>query len=255
MIFRVILVTFLCLFSLASQARVFNFGQENLAPYLVGRGGYSSINNQPYSWQQASTYAGDAIDLIYGGEFGVYFRGGIMNIGAGILVQTMDAVTGARISDGSGNLLYTVDTTAMVYGPTFVFEFELAGTPTAHWFLSLGGGYQWAKIENQYSYAATGQALVGGQTSATESYRSEMPFATAGFGYEFHLSGSTTMHFFAGYHYSQGAQWKYGEGGQNLAGGHNQGGDALLEDGTQRKIDWSYPYLQIGFRSYIDTIR
>lgn len=239
----------------SALARVFMFDRESIAPYLKVRAGMSQMGNAPFRWQSASTYGGDDVDLIYGGEFGVYFRTHRLGLSLGVLVHTFDPVTGGSAFDSSGNSLFTVDVEGMAYGPQMTFDIQFAKTETYMWKLILGGGYQFAELESTYNFTATGQPLVGGQTQLTESYKQDAPFALLAISTEFVFSGTTTLSVTAGYHYSFSKDWKYGEGGQNFAGTHAQGGDVLFEDATSKTIDWSYPFIQMGFQFYVDTVR
>ena len=99
MILRVYFFLFSLLISTSVEARVFNFDMESVAPYLNLRTGMSSMGNAPYNWQTPASYGGDEVGLMYGGEFGVYFRGGGFGLGLGMLVHTHDPVTGGTASD------------------------------------------------------------------------------------------------------------------------------------------------------------
>ncbi len=231
------------------------FEEETVAPFLKLRTGVSSMGNAPFRWQSASQYSGDDVDLVYGGEFGVYLRTQGVGVSLGVLVHTFDPVTGAQGLNASGNRLYTVDVEGLAYGPQVVFDFHLTSTKSYLWKLMLGGGYQFAKLESSYNFTVTGQALVGGQSQLMETYKQEAPFALLAIGTEFHMSGTTTLSVTAGYHYSFSQEWKYDGGGQNFAGAHSQGDSVVFEDASAKNIDWSYPFLQVGFHFYVDTIR
>lgn len=249
----VFLIVFLYLSS--SEARVFVFDEESFAPYIKLRTGLTSMGSAPYEWQAASSYSGDDVGFVYGGEFGVYLRGGGFGIALGVLVHSFDPVSGGKAQDASGVELFSVETEGLAYGPSLIFDYQFSETKSYLWKVIFGGGYQFANIENIYSFTAAGQALVGGQTSLTESYKTGAAFAVIGVSTEFIMSGSTTVSVTAGYHYSMADQWKYGQGGQNFAGTHSQGDNILLEDGATKAIDWSYPFLQVGFQFYTSTIR
>ncbi len=237
------------------EARVFSFENESVAPFINFRGGISSMGSQAFRWQSATSYSGDDVDFIYGGEFGLYLRGGSFGLSLGVLVHTFDPVSGGTASNASGTTLYTADVEGMAYGPQVVFDFLLTKDEGYLWKLLLGGGYQFAKIESTYNFTATGQALVSGQSTLTEIYKQEAPFALLGISTEFMLSGTTTINITAGYHYSLGDEWTYGAGGSNFAGSYSQGGKVNFEDGTSRPIDWSYAFIQLGFNFYVDLAR
>ncbi len=252
---KIFIFIFCLLFFQVSYARVFMFEKETMAPYLQLRSGLSSMGSAPYQWQSAATFSGDEVDLIYGGEFGVYFRTHGVGVSLGVLVHTFDPVSGGRGQTASGVSLFSVDVEGMAYGPQVAFDLQFAQTETYLWKFIVGGGYQFAKIESTYSFTATGQSLAGGQSQLTESYKQDTPFAMLAISTEFLMSGTTTVSVTAGYHYSFSDEWKYGEGGQNFAGSHSQGGDVLFEDASTKDIDWSYPFVQVGFQFYVDTIR
>lgn len=231
------------------------FEQESVAPFINFRGGMSSIGNAPYRWQSASTYSGDEVDFIYGGEFGVYLRGGRMGIAFGVLVHTFDAVAGGKGLGASGAELFSVDLEGLGYGPSVTFDYQISTTKTYLWKILLGGGYAFNKLESTYTYTVAGQALNGGSATLTESYKSESPYVMLGISTEFHLSGTTTINVTAGYHYNTNSEWKYGQGGQNFAGSHAQGDSLRFEDSTTKSIEWSYYFVQVGFNFYVDTLR
>jgi len=243
------------IFSQHSYARVFMFDEESVAPYLNMRAGVTSMGSTPYAWQTTSAYTGDEIDLVYGGEFGIYFRGGSFGVGLGVLVQTFDPVTGGKGENISGTQLFSVDVEGLAYGPQITFDYQFASTDLYMWKLIFGGGYQFAKIESTYSFTATGQTLNGGQASLTESYKQDSAFAMLGLSTEFIMSGTTTLTVTAGYHYSLSKEWEYGQGGENFAGSHLQGGKVSFEDASVKPIDWSYAFIQLGFQFYVDTVR
>lgn len=253
---RVYLLTVsLMFFSKNSYGRVFDFNMESIAPYFNVRTGMSQAGSDPYAWQTSTSYGGDEVGLMYGGEFGLYMRGGGFGFGLGLLVHTYDPVTGGTGSNAGGTQLFSVDSEGISYGGLVSFDMQLAQTKTYNWKVSLGGGYEFIKLENTYSYSTAGQALSGGQATAIESFKTAAPFVLLSVGTEFYLSGTTTMNVTAGYHYSMASDWKYGEGGNNFAGAHLQEGAAILEDGSARDVSWSYPFLQIGFQFYVDTVR
>lgn len=255
-IFRnITFVLWILAWSFSAQARVFSFANESVAPYFNVRGGLPSMSNEPYRWQSAAGYSGDEIDFVYGGEFGIYLRGGSVGMALGILVDTFQPIHGGRGENVAGQNLYSVNTEGIAFGPSLNFDYQLSSDAHYLWKLVVGGGYKIAKMENTYSLTAAGQALNGGAVTATETYTMLSPFATFGIAAEFFLSGSATMNFLFGYHLSLNNEWKYRGGGQNFAGVYSEGSDVLFEDGTAKMIHWSYPFLQVGFHFYIDTLR
>ncbi len=249
------LIGLLSLFVNPGHARVFMFEEESVAPFVNLRTGVTSMGADPYRWQSAPSNSGDEVSFVYGGEFGVYFRGGSFGVALGVLVHTFDPVTGGKGFNAAGAELFSVASEGMAYGPSLQFDYQLSSTKTYLWKLLVGGGYQFMDIENTYSFSATGQSLVGGQSSLTESYKAAAPFVMLGVSTEFIMSGTTTISVTAGYHYSFASEWAYGEGGENFAGSHAQGDTAVFEDGTSRGIQWSYPFVQVGFQFYVDTAR
>lgn len=240
----------LFLISRPVQARVFMFEEETVAPFLKLRTGVSSIGTTPYRWQSATTYGGDKVDLMYGGEFGVYFRGPRLGLSLGVLVQSFDPVTGGKGFNASGTSLYSVDLSGIAYGPQVTFDYQLSKTEIYLWKLQVGGGYQYAKFDSTYTMTTTGQSLVGGQSQITETYKQEVPYVLLAISTEFKMSGTTTLSITGGYHYSFNKKWNYAGGGLNFAGTHQQGDSVTFEDSSTRPIDWSYPFLQMGFHFY-----
>jgi hypothetical protein len=255
LVLRLLLFGLIFLVQSYAGARVFVFEDESFAPYIQLRTGVSSMGEDPYRWQGATQYGGDSVDLMYGGEFGFYMRGSGFGLALGVLVHTFDPVTGGRGLNAAGTQLYSVDLEGLAFGPQIVFDYQFSSAESYVWKLLLGGGYQFAKIESTYSYTAAGQALNGGQASLAESYKQESMFALVGVSTEFMMSGTTTLSVTAGYHYNLNQEWNYGQGGQNFAGTHNQGASVVFEDGSAREIDWSYPFIQLGFHFYVDTLR
>ncbi len=237
------------------EARVFSFENESFAPYLSVLGGSPSTQHQPYSWQSTSGFTGDRFDLIYGGEFGFYLRGGSMGMKLGALVQKFDPVQGAIGRNAAGLALFSVDSEGLSYGPHFQLDYQFAKTPQYHWMILVGGGIQFAKINNSYSMTTAGQALVGGQTSLNEAYKTQYNFATLGIGTEFFLTRTTTMSFVLGYHYMLEPQWKYVTTGENFAGPNSDGQEVRLENGALKNINWSHIFLQLSFQFYTKTLR
>ncbi len=243
------------LISLKSQARVFSFENESVAPYLNFRGGMSQLEEDPYAWQSASRYSGDKFDLTYGGEFGLYLRGAGMGLRLGVLVQTFDGVQAAQGLRTDGTALYSANSEGLLFGPAFSIDIQLAEQPTHLWKVVFGGGYQWGQFENNYSMTAAGEALVGGQSEFSETYKSQMFYAVAGVGTEIVLADETTIEFMLGYHHSFPVTWLYAGGGENFAGTHNGDDDVVFEGGARKTLNLSYPFLQVGFQFYLDLVR
>ncbi len=253
-LFKVLFLGFYFVPSLA-QARLFSFNNETVAPYFNLRGGMSQLGSDPYQWQSVGTYSGDKFDFTYGGEFGLYLRGAGMGLRVGALVQTFDDVSGGLGSDSSGNVLFSVVSQGRLFGPSFAFDIQFAEQPTHLWKLVLGGGYQWAQFENDYSVTAQGQPFVSGQSQFSEKYKAQLYYAMIGVSGEIVLTDTTTVEFLLGYHYSFPAEWKYSGGGENFSGIYQEGDKVQYEDGTDKSLDLSYPFIQIGFNFYIDLVR
>jgi hypothetical protein len=243
------------LFSCPAQARVFNFENESVAPYLNLRGGMSGLGSAPYQWQSAASYGGDDVGFNYGGEFGVYFSLGALGLGLGMLVDSFDPVTGGTGADAGGSQLFTVNTEGISYGPHLFFDYILSAQPSSRWKLVVGGGYQYLKLENNYNFTTAGQALVSGQSSLLETYKTSALFATLGVATEFVMAGTTTMSILLGYHHSFAEQWNYDGGVTNFAGTNGPGAAVVFEDASTKTMDWSYPFLQLGFQFYVDKVR
>jgi hypothetical protein len=243
------------LFLSESYGRVFSFENESIAPYFNLKAGLPTMGTTPIEWQSVDHYSGDKINFLYGGEFGVYIKGGALGMSLGILVDTFDPIRDGKGLDSAGTQLYSVNTTGIAYGPTLQFDYQISNIDNYLWKLMIGGGYQFSKIDNEYSYSSAGQILAGGQTSSIESYKSNSPFAVVGVSTEFLMSGTTTLSIMLGYHYNFQKNWKYSGGTQNVAGVQTDGSDVLSEDGTFKQINWSYPFLQMGFQFYVDKVQ
>ncbi len=238
-----------------SQARVFSFDNESFAPYFAIQGGLPSTNHQPYSWQSTSSLIGDRFDFIYGGEFGVYFRTQSVGLRLGALMQKFDPVQGATGLNSLGDPLFSVESSGLSYGPIVQLDYQFAKTPHYHWMFLVGGGLQYAKMENSYNFTSDGQSLVNGQTAINESYKAQYSFATIGIGTEVLLVKNTTVSFILGYNHMFEPDWKYATTGSSFAGPHTDAQPLLLEDGTPKKINWSHIFLQLSFQFYTQTLR
>ena len=246
---------FLALILLAkpSHARVFDFTMESVAPYFTMQGGVSSLGKSTYEWQTPASFTGAESDYLYGGEFGVLFRGGGFGFFTGVKVTTMADIEGVQAANGSSQTIYSVNSSAVSYAPLAGFLIQFAETKTSVFTVAIGGGYQWNKIENIYAMTAQGTSDTG-LSDFVEILKQEAAFMIATVGYEIHMSGSSTIGFDVGYHYTFPTDWFYGNTGTNLTGGYTQEGAVKLENGSAKEIDWSYPYFQIAFRFYIDVI-
>jgi len=250
-----ILICALLLFTQTALARVFDFEKESFSPYLNLRGGQTSMGTSPFAWHEVSTYGVREAKFIYGGEFGARWRSSTLGVSLGVLVQKLDPVLGAQAFDANSALLYTAETEALSFGPTLQLDIQFAKKTSHMWWLFLGGGYQFIKMQNSYQLTALGQTDFSLPAEVSETYRASIPFASTGVGAEFLFSKTTTISLQLGYHHSLSSAWTHGQNGSNFAGSYIEGSPVILQDGSEKNINWSYFFLQVGFQFYVETLR
>lgn len=251
-------IAFICLLLFlgqTSQARVFDFENESFSPFLNLRGGQTGMGTDPFGWQGVSSYGVNEAKFIYGGEFGARWRASSFGVSLGLLVQKLNPVKGAQAFDASNALLYTAETEALSFGPTLQMDIPFGKTPSHMWWLFLGGGYQFIKMQNSYQLTTLGQSGFSLPAEVSETYRASIPFATTGVGAEFLFVKTTTISLQLGYHHSLSSAWTHGQNGSNFAGNYTEGSQVTLQDGSEKSIHWSYFFLQVGFQFYVDTLR
>ncbi len=250
-----ILICTLLFLGQTSQARVFDFKNESFSPFLNLRGGQTGMGTGPFGWQGVSSYGVNKAKFIYGGEFGARWRASNIGISLGVLVQQLDPVQGAQAFDSSDALLYTAETEALSFGPTLQMDIQFAKTANHVWWFFWGGGYQFVKMQNSYQLTTLGQTGFSLPAEVSETYRASLPFASLGLGAEFLFVKTTTISLQLGYHHSLSSAWTYGQNGLNFTGNYTEGSPVTLQDGSEKALNWSYFFLQVGFQFYVETLR
>lgn len=213
------------------------------------------MGSSPFAWQGVDSYGVNKAEFIYGTEFGAKWRASNVGVSLGVLVQKLDPVLGAQAFGAGNSMLYSAETEALSYGPTLQFDVQFAKAKSHMWWVFLGGGYQFMKMQNSYQLSSLGQTEFSLPAEVSETYKANIPFATLGVGAEFLFAKTTTLSLQLGYHHSLTSTWTHGQDGTSFAGAYSNGSTVYLQDGSEKAINWSYFFLQVGFQFYVETLR
>lgn len=254
----VVLIGFgLC--SFPANARVFNFKDSNLAPYLRVTGALSSLHKSAF---ENSSSVNTSIDgssrFAYSGELGFMFGlSSDMNFRLGAELIQHRPVTEASGLSPSGAERFKLDSSVSVFNPNATLEMVFKPGPTMRYFLSAGVGLASVTVENKYTMTTQGTSDYGGSlTDFTEKMEASAIESHVGLGLETVFTDNVTCALDLGYRYLPVRSLKYKGDVKNLynPSGVSKGDEVLNADGQKRTLDLSGLTLGISFRFYLNFI-
>lgn len=231
----------LAFLSTTAHARVFNWKDATVAPYMRGTAQTMSLGQSAF---EDSIPAGDTIDgsarFGYGGELGVL-------LGATPFVRVrLGAELMQAQSVGETTAAYRLDSSVSVFNPNVTFEY--AGMPQGSYryygFASVG--YAMATVENKFRDSSAGDYA--------EIAEGRSVSGAVGIGVEWLFTESATLALDLGYRYLRLSSLKYKASASGLSGDVTKGDVALDRAGQPRALDLGGVTVGIGFRFYLNFL-
>lgn len=252
MIFRWLVLTLPLALALPAEARVFSFAKENVAVYFKGDAGLLKLGKSGYSKSSGtSTEFTAEPNFGYGGEFGVLLTLNAVGLRLGVTGITSRKMDGIEGKNAAGTLLMTMSSQAIAYAPSAHFEFGLKNTNTQRFFVSLGGGYAYVSLINDYRLTSSGTSTYPGIVDYTEEGTGNAIFGDVSLSYEFSMTDNVAMLLDLGYRYLQVSRLTHGRAATTFLGPVATGDVVRNSDGTNRTLDLNSPFFGIGFRFYL----
>lgn len=235
-----------------AQARVFDYKDSGIAPYIRGTGGLSQLNQDAFANSSGNSTVNGSSKYNYGAEIGlmlglsqdVHFR-----LGAEIIQES--PVNGQGV-DSSGSALYTINSTVFIFNPNAALEFVLNKKGNTRFYFQLGAGYANVAVTNAYTMTSAGQTALG-VGSFTENLYANTISGNAGFGMETLFTDNVTFLADLDYRYLPVTSLKYKSGVTNIVSpsGVSAGAPVVNGDGSARKLNLSGIYAGVAFRFYL----
>jgi hypothetical protein len=248
-IFGVLAVLF---FFNSASARVFNFAGLNVSSYLRGAGGTSYLNNDAFA-NSAGTGAtfGDGVQYQFAGEFGFSFEMSSMTARVGFEMYRPQHLSYHEAKDSGGTVQYHVDSDIISYSPTLTFEFPSGKTATSKAYFFAGMGYGYVTMKNQVAFTAAGQSTYSNKPDFTEDAKGQSIFGIGGWGFETLMVDNVTFGMEFGYRYMEVYRLTHKAASNNFVGNSVDGDPVKNNDGTDRVLNLSQPFVSFMLRFYI----
>jgi hypothetical protein len=241
----------------SAEARVFNYKDSTVAPYLRVTGGLSSLGQSAF---KDSSGTGTSVDgtskYSYGGELGLVLAitpSFHMRFGAELMQSR--PVTYAPGSSSSGTELFRLDSTMSVFNPNVTFEGVFKSTGATRYFGMAGVGLASLTLENKYAMTSAGTSALG-VSDFDEKMTGSAVESHLGVGFETLFTDNATFSMDLGYRYLIVKSLKYKSDVNNIVSpsGVHAGDPVLNSDGSARKLNLSGVNIGVSFRFYLNFI-
>ncbi len=242
------------LFPCFAFARVFDFKDAALAPYMRGTGGLSSLAQDPFgnSSGTSTTIAGTT-QYNYGGELGMLL--GLspvfhIRLGAEVLQENPVVADGLN---AAGNSRFSLNSSVFVFNPNVAFEYVYSIKGNVRFFAEFGVGYANVTVVNDYKMTPTGTSELG-VSDFKETMAKNVISGTAGMGMEMMFTDNVTFLVDVGYRYLPVSSLTYKAPVSNIVkpSGVQSGDTVLNADGSKRSFNLGGLYGGVGFRFYLN---
>jgi opacity protein-like surface antigen len=248
------LAVLILMVSTAAHARIFNYKDAAVAPFIRGTAGMAQLNQDAFANEPGSgTSVSGASKYNYGAELGFAFAIGAnarMRIGAEIF---NDAPVNGSGTDSSGTQRYTLNSTVFVFNPNVTLEYDYKTHGNTRFFAFGGAGYAMISAANKYTMTAAGTTALG-TGDFTESMSANDISYQAGWGLETLFTDNVTFMFDVGYRYLPVKNLSYSSDTPNFMGAQTKGSPVLNQDGSKRTLNLSGPVVAAGFRFYLNFL-
>lgn len=253
---RLIALCLLLLTPLIGEARIFNYKEGGLAPYLRGTGGLSSLAQEPFAHSSgAGVTVNDRTNFNFGGELGIVL--GLtsnfhIRLGAEVLQEGI--VNGDGV-DSAGTAQFTLNSSVFVFNPNAVFEYVYRATGSTRFFVELGAGYSNVTVVNDYKMTPAGTTAFG-VSDFKETMEANVMSGIFGLGIESLFTDNVTFMIDVGYRYLPVYNLKYKNDANTILvpTGVRKGDAVLNDDGSNRKFNLGGPFGAIAFRFYLNFL-
>lgn len=251
---RIFLFLFL-IFSVNSEARVFNINEASFGTYFKGSYGISNTKKDAFKGSSgaSTTSFSEAADFNWGGELGFFFPNPNFNVRLGLTIIAPNVSSENSGTNAGGTSLMNVDSSVYGFFPTVHLEYFVASNSWGRTYVSFGGGYGKVSMKNSYNLTSDGNTAyptVSDEfTERASQYATIMELAV---GYEMSFVQTVTVAFDFGYRYSTADSLKYEGTGDDFLGGHNDGDDVVNSDGNKRSLDLGGVFAGLSFRFYFN---
>lgn len=244
----------LFLFSVTAEARVFDYKSVSVASMLRGAYGGTNAGTMAYGDSMGTgTYFDTQPNYEYGGEIGFVFVNTGINFVLSFEYLTTQKVSNAVGSQSKGPTKLMTLTNNMYAGVAWLgFELVMRARPHSRILLGLYGGYAMGTVENEVHVTQAGLNLF---PAATSSNFEEHGSGGGGagritLGWEFLVSGNTTMTLEGGYRYIYFPQLAYTAATDTVLGHYNAGSEMKNNLNQSRPLDLSGAFSGLNFRIY-----
>jgi len=254
--FSLLLFCIGCGGSFAAHARLFNYAESTVAPYLRGVGGFSGVRQSPYG---NSSGGGTDVDrdykYQYSGELGVQFGlGEDLHLRLGAEIGQHGPVTDAiGVNTTSGAKRFSLDSSVFMFNPNVSLSYIFSRVDSWRFFVYGGVGLASVTVENRYKMTAAGTAQLGGVTDFNEKMEGSAVSFHMGTGFEMLFVDNVTVGLDLGYRYLKVNTLKYTGDMTTILSpttGVSKGEQAKDHDGNNRFVDLSGATVGLTFRFY-----
>lgn len=240
-------VLFIAVLGARAEARVFNINSEKFASYFLVTGATSQIKQNAFANEvnTTTTYSGGEVALNYTGEFGFLYSTPNVSVRFGFELYKPSALKQVVANDGS-NDTYSLASDITGYAPKIGIELNLQKTNVYRSFIHAYIGSGSVTLKNDYTILN----FAGVSDHSIDAKGSGSLYGGA-IGVESHMTDTTTYIFEMGYRQLKFANMKYSKDVSTFSGGKNTGDPLTDTAGTARVLDFTGPYISLGFRFYM----
>ncbi len=249
--FLIGLLLFSLVFSVESEARLFDINTETFAAYF--RLNYAPSTLKKTTYEKSSpfgeTYSGD-ITAIYGGEFGFVYSTRYLNVRFGLEVVRPPTLA-VTASNSAGTKLYDLSSEITAVIPKIGIEYNIRQWHETRLFLNGNYGLGNLGMNNSYTFTSTGTAAPMSGADYTEEGRGTAALTEGCIGLETLMFDTTTLVFDVGYRQLNFTSLTQNRSATTLNGAVAKGDTMLNTDGSKRSVNMTGTYAGLAFRFWI----
>jgi hypothetical protein len=237
----------------SAQARVFIYQEHHVAAVLEGAFGSTLMNQDGFSANMGNGVDfSDRYQFMTSGKLGMSFKlGGDLQILVAAEIMKPLSVKDVRGKNASGVEYYQFSSSAFVLNPMAQMEWTYSYGATWRSFFFGGMGMGRLMMENKFDMTPDGATDLG-VASYTEKMRGDALNGMLGFGFETYFVDSSTFVFKVGQRLFKVYKLTHTNDAVTVAEGSVSDGDTVHNaDGSNRHVDLSGPFVEMGFRFYI----
>lgn len=238
-------------FSVASQARVFDFRKESFAGYIRGTYNNQILVNTLLSESHGNNVSlADEFSSTLSGEFGFIYSTGSVQMRFAFEVLRPPEIKTSGMSNAQAEL-YAMTSELSVYAPKLGLEVAVWKRPRQRFLLWGAVGSASLMGRNSYVLTPAGEVQFAPVTEHYEDLRGTASLFEGGMSYESLISDATTWVLEGGYRQLKFDKITHNRDVRSFSGNYQKGDTARNMDGKDRAVDLSQAYLAIAFRFWI----